>query len=189
MRASENHREGVPYTKKIHIRAEGTLRSSAMLNRLHHEDDHHTVRVVEETRMTLTTRPASRPSKPYKWKRYHVQTNSNYQSREAKAEQLRQLSALEGMRGAYQFSLRATSLQLAERIEFHQRWYELVEEYSARNLSRHTDKLMAIAGLAEFIQQSSSSGRAFYAALWSDIIPFNLLWKLVDAPVSNTRPV
>jgi hypothetical protein len=74
-------------------------------------------------------------------------------------------------------------------MEFHQRWYELVEEYSARTLSRHTDKMMAIAGLAEFIQQGSVIGRAFYAGIWSDVIPFNLLWKRVDGTVAPERPV
>lgn len=69
---------------------------------------------------------------------------------------------------------------LAEQIEFHSGWYQIVGNYSVRNLTKHTDKLAAIEGLAMFVPFS------FIAGLWENVFAINLLWTL--AKPSETRP-
>lgn len=67
---------------------------------------------------------------------------------------------------------------MQEKAEFHLRWYEMVTSYSVRNLTNDGDKIMAIAGVAYFIQQST--GFKYAAGLWDETLPFNLLW-VVDS--------
>jgi hypothetical protein len=63
---------------------------------------------------------------------------------------------------------------MKEKAEFHLRWYEMVTSYSVRNLTNDNDKMMAIAGVAYFIQQNT--GFEYAAGLWEQTMPFNLLW-------------
>ncbi|KAF8454835.1 heterokaryon incompatibility protein-domain-containing protein, partial [Kalaharituber pfeilii] len=71
-----------------------------------------------------------------------------------------------------------------QQLEFHKSWYEMVERYSIRNLTEQKDKVMAIAGVGDFIQHCS--GLKFVAGLWEEILPFNLLWTLEGSP--DKRP-
>lgn len=67
-------------------------------------------------------------------------------------------------------------------------WYNLVEEYSLRQLSFDSDKLAAIAGIAkEYARLTASS---YVAGLWREDILVGLLWyrKASDLPISNTLP-
>ncbi|KAF5580305.1 tol [Fusarium subglutinans] len=73
---------------------------------------------------------------------------------------------------------------MKEKAEFHLRWYEMVTSYSVHNLTNENDKMMAIAGVAYFIQQST--GFKYAAGLWQETLPFNLLW-MVDSGVKR-RP-
>jgi hypothetical protein len=89
-------------------------------------------------------------------------------------------SARLGMRGAFETLTRFKGATLAEQIEFHSCWYQIVENYSVRNLTKHTDKLAAIEGLAMFVPFN------FIAGLWEDAFAINLLWALAGS--SEARP-
>ncbi|KAI1735151.1 heterokaryon incompatibility protein-domain-containing protein [Xylaria scruposa] len=81
-----------------------------------------------------------------------------------------------GMRGAFNFLVAFVGTGLQEEAEFHLRWFDLVEPYSTRKLTKDSDKVIALLGVAQFIQQNT--GFQFVAGLWERVLPFNLLWTL-----------
>ncbi|PVH70366.1 HET-domain-containing protein, partial [Cadophora sp. DSE1049] len=83
------------------------------------------------------------------------------------------MSARLGIRGAFEVLIRFNAEGLEEKLEFHDCWYEIVERYSIRDLTKETDKLMAITGIAYFIAQNKDS--TFVAGLWVLTLQFNLL--------------
>ncbi|RSL42444.1 hypothetical protein CEP54_015481 [Fusarium duplospermum] len=70
-------------------------------------------------------------------------------------------------------------------------WLEMVQSYSALNLSYADDKLPALSGVATKMSSRRSKSR-YLAGLWSDSLEFDLLWINKDAMVpgktSNARP-
>jgi hypothetical protein len=104
---------------------------------------------------------------------------------EARAAAMLKASARTGVRGSFDFLWRFKGETLAEKIEFHSRWFDMVERYSIRRLTFDADKAMAIAGVAYFVEQNT--GLKYAAGLWKEVLPFNLLWNAS----SNTdlRPV
>ena len=62
-----------------------------------------------------------------------------------------------------------------EKFEFHQQWMELVGPYSARDLSLHTDRLVALIGVASFIKEAT--GTQFLAGLWKISLAWNMIWQ------------
>uniref|UniRef100_A0A8H7TPG6 Heterokaryon incompatibility domain-containing protein n=1 Tax=Bionectria ochroleuca TaxID=29856 RepID=A0A8H7TPG6_BIOOC len=91
-------------------------------------------------------------------------------------------SARMGMRGAFEMLVHFKGLSVEEKIEFHSCWYEIVENYSQRNLTNHTDKLVAIQGLARFVPCH------FVAGLWKEAFALNLLWMLERSSQPKGRP-
>ncbi|KAF2492957.1 HET-domain-containing protein [Lophium mytilinum] len=89
-------------------------------------------------------------------------------------------SASRGVRGALDVlkSLGAASgLGLREQIEFNQRWYSLVFAYSEGALTYPTDKLVAISGIAELVQDRAQT--PYLAGLWSSVfVELGLLWRV-----------
>src|SRR3569833_960270 len=66
-------------------------------------------------------------------------------------------------------------------------WMQLVNEYTGRSLSVSSDKLTAIAGLAQAL--SPRLGR-YYAGMWARLLPWSLLWYAETAgpgPASALR--
>jgi len=64
-------------------------------------------------------------------------------------------------------------------------WHHLVEDYSLRGLTKYTDKLIAVAGVAEAVQKRTAN--KYLAGLWKRQLYKDLLWfcrHLVD-PVSR----
>ncbi|XXH00067.1 Molecular chaperone (DnaJ super) [Hypoxylon texense] len=62
-------------------------------------------------------------------------------------------------------------------------WRTLVSSYSKRLLSRQSDKLMALAGLAGIIIKSAEKNcgeNEYLAGLWKIELPFDLAWKVTD---------
>jgi hypothetical protein len=57
------------------------------------------------------------------------------------------------------------------------KWYELMEDYMARNLTNGQDKLPALSGLAQSFQRKIPSSQ-YLAGLWADHLPRALLWRL-----------
>ncbi|KAF4446033.1 HET-domain-containing protein [Fusarium austroafricanum] len=70
-------------------------------------------------------------------------------------------------------------------------WWEMVQSYSALNLSYADDKLPALSGIATKMS-SRRLDATYLAGLWSDSLDLDLLWINKDAMVPgkavNTRP-
>lgn len=70
-------------------------------------------------------------------------------------------------------------------------WYRVVEDYSPLQLTKESDRLPAIAGIAKRIQ-CFRSGEDYLAGLWKKSLPEDLLWKRswslpLDDPASRKR--
>ena len=65
-------------------------------------------------------------------------------------------------------------------------WAELVQDFSCRNLTYNTDRLVAMSGLAASIQPRDPA-IFYHAGLWSDSLPLFLYWGCV--PHSPNLPV
>lgn len=118
------------------------------------------------------------------WKRRR-KIRPAYTAQAEKRAAMLNASARLGPRAAFNFLWRFKGGTLLEKIEFHERWFELVRQYSMRDLSFGTDKAIAIAGVAYFVQQNT--GLEYAAGLWIDMLPFNLLWVPPSDP--GPRPV
>jgi hypothetical protein len=60
------------------------------------------------------------------------------------------------------------------------RWFQLIEDYSSRHLTKETDKLPALAGLAaDFAQMHHYGDYEYLAGIWSSHLPSALLWNAV----------
>jgi hypothetical protein len=70
------------------------------------------------------------------------------------------------------------------------RWYELMEDYMSRLLTRGTDKLPALSGLAQSFQSQLPSSR-YLAGLWTGHLPYALLWRMGSLNTSSNaqRPL
>jgi Heterokaryon incompatibility protein (HET) len=53
-------------------------------------------------------------------------------------------------------------------------WEHVVQDYSFRKLTKYSDKLIAVAGIADAIQRQSSS--RYLAGIWQDHLHMQLLW-------------
>lgn len=60
-------------------------------------------------------------------------------------------------------------------------WHRLVEEYSTRHLTRETDRLIAIQGLASMLGEVRED--RYYAGLWGGTLREDMLWKAQDGQV------
>jgi len=67
--------------------------------------------------------------------------------------------------------------------EFYMDWYTMVGDFTKRHLSKHSDKLAAIGGIAKRMQTHTST--EYCAGLWIDDLIFGLLWKYAD----DARPL
>ena len=68
-----------------------------------------------------------------------------------------------------------------------QAWISTVWDYSSRNLTVPSDKLVAFAGVAECFQRFFDS--SYLAGLWENSLLIDLLWlKVSDEPLPRTRP-
>ncbi|TXC02510.1 hypothetical protein FocTR4_00015536 [Fusarium oxysporum f. sp. cubense] len=130
-----------------------------------------------------STRPITRPAKNTVKKSWsanpkHRAWTSKKRRYDAQVSSIRANAARLSIRGAFSFLWSFRGQNMQEKAEFHLRWYEMVTSYSVRNLTNDGDKIMAIAGVAYFIQQST--GFKYAAGLWDETLPFNLLW-VVDS--------
>ena len=68
-------------------------------------------------------------------------------------------------------------------------WKNVVETYSRLQLTKFTDKLVALAGVAKLFQESlfrSDPGRTYVAGLWSTHLESQLLWSVNEIYQNNT---
>jgi hypothetical protein len=73
--------------------------------------------------------------------------------------------------------VRSTSMPLQRQA--HTGWQHIVESYSGRTLTNESDKLMAIMGIANFIQNILQD--SFLLGLWKDHLYHDLLWSTSSA--------
>ncbi|KAK0724303.1 heterokaryon incompatibility protein-domain-containing protein [Lasiosphaeris hirsuta] len=94
--------------------------------------------------------------------------------------------ARRGVRGALDVlqSLGSVSKHdLAEKIEFCKRWFDIVSAYSEGALTCPTDKLIALSGVAVLVQSRAKA--PYLAGLWaSGILELQLLW-MVEEPAEK----
>jgi hypothetical protein len=53
-------------------------------------------------------------------------------------------------------------------------WYRMVEDYTARSITKHTDRLPALSGLAQAVDRVT--GNEYLAGLWKSSLLEGLLW-------------
>jgi hypothetical protein len=76
----------------------------------------------------------------------------------------------------------------------HEKWNELVGDYSARLLTFHEDRLVALAGIASrFAERCSFEPTEYLAGLWMKTVILDLLWysrepKVLDSSIPWTAP-
>jgi hypothetical protein len=81
----------------------------------------------------------------------------------------------------------------SETLQRREYWFRMVEDYSNRNLTVETDKLPALAGLAQ--RENTVRKSSYIAGLWAEDLPSALLWRFsswsaresIDAN-ATTRP-
>ncbi|KAK0728729.1 heterokaryon incompatibility protein-domain-containing protein, partial [Lasiosphaeria miniovina] len=77
----------------------------------------------------------------------------------------------------------ASQHSLAEKIEFSKRWFDIVAAYSEGALTVPTDKLVALSGVAELVQERAQA--PYIAGLWNaGALVLQLLW-MVKEPVEK----
>lgn len=72
-----------------------------------------------------------------------------------------------------------------ERIQL---WKDVVDEYTARNLTKHSDRMIAIAGLASELGSSSKIGD-YVCGFFEESLPIQLLWSRKDTSLAKARPI
>ncbi|KAF4958964.1 hypothetical protein FGADI_2043 [Fusarium gaditjirri] len=66
-------------------------------------------------------------------------------------------------------------------------WHRSVQEYSRLNLTYESDKTIALAGVAQLMQQTRPDDK-YLAGIWEKYLPLDLLWMVWPTPkVSKTR--
>lgn len=169
-----HRRSGWEYPVRAGVRSDGTL---------HPPEEYEAVQQPIERFMT-----AQNPTKRGRFRaalRQQPSVNPDYAAQQKQLRKLLAMSARSGMRGAFELLWRFKGTTLAEKVEFHQSWYEMVEQYSARKLTRESDKLKAMSGIAYFIQKNTTL--RYTAGLWKEMLAFNLLWVVSSPP--EERPV
>ncbi|KAK3490259.1 heterokaryon incompatibility protein-domain-containing protein [Neurospora hispaniola] len=61
------------------------------------------------------------------------------------------------------------------------RWLNICEDYSSRSLTKETDKLVALSGIARSYQKYFPNDK-YMAGLWSSHLPLALLWERTGFP-------
>ena len=181
-RASEYHEDGIPYPIRTTVRGDGKHHSTEEIQRLLAPDKHYVYRTE-----LIRHQGKPRHERPYYEPETRVVKNLDYKSQRQKVSEIIRLSAHLGMRGSFAILLRFAGTSAIEKLAFHSSWYEMVEQYSTRRLTKTSDKLMAIAGVAALIQQTTKL--TFVAGLWKEALEFNLLWSTTPTESRSNRPL
>lgn len=70
-------------------------------------------------------------------------------------------------------------------FEYYLVWMNIVRVYSLCALTRHTDRLIAISGIARLIHKGLGPEEEYIAGLWKQYLPFHLIWKVSVGPREN----
>ena len=87
------------------------------------------------------------------------------------------------------------SVDTGSRFSHRKRWYDVVEDNSSRVITKESDKLPALSGLAsEFASPAYTAGdesgvSQYCAGLWYQDMPSALLWRTVEQRSENHSPM
>lgn len=79
-----------------------------------------------------------------------------------------------------------TSSRHKERSTVSKKWHSIVEQYSSLQLTKETDRLPALSGLAK---QASPILGDYFAGIWSDTLVSDLMWRVNKLDFEFGRPV
>jgi hypothetical protein len=65
-------------------------------------------------------------------------------------------------------------------------WYKFVNQYTERDLTNTEDKLLAVSGIAKFLQVKTQG--LYMAGLWESGLPDSLLWQIEKPPANKALP-
>ena len=74
-------------------------------------------------------------------------------------------------------STRLPVTSMPVQVEFVQNWGRLVRHYRTGVLTQPKDRIMAFAGVAQAVHDSS--GMTYLAGCWAQMFPFSFTWSLV----------
>jgi len=134
-RASDYHVDGMPYPIRTSVRADGKVHSTDEIQRrLAPEKQYeHNKKLIYHSGMPRYK--GSKPTPPYYALETRVVRNLDYKSQKEKVSKIIRLSAHLGMRGSFEMLLRFAGSFTIEQLEFHRSWFEMIEQYSARDLT------------------------------------------------------
>ncbi|KAF2007584.1 HET-domain-containing protein, partial [Amniculicola lignicola CBS 123094] len=72
----------------------------------------------------------------------------------------------------------------AKILNLHKCWFELVAKYTAAKLKMESDRMVAILGIAQYIQ-GDSKGLHYLHGLWQRHLLLDLLWCLKSSPTTR----
>ena len=71
-------------------------------------------------------------------------------------------------------------------LNFHKLWFNLITDYSRRGLTKGSDKLIALSGVAQEVKEKT--GLRYCAGHWLDMVEAGLCWTYGDEPCSRVSP-
>jgi hypothetical protein len=91
-----------------------------------------------------------------------------------------------GYRAAFnslrQFEPSLSAHDYTAQIRLHQNWFELVSKFTSADLTNTADRLIAIHGIAQGIQEPQEPPN-YIAGLWKMHLPYDLLWYVDSHPL------
>jgi hypothetical protein len=160
LQASEKDIGGAAYAKEPYIMIDGRMYDSFLVDILRNSDPIQSTAAINETTNTTLLDAELR--------------------RKIAVGDYEDHTATRGIRGALDMLLAidtTNGLTITEALAFNHRWFELVGAYSKGELTKKSDKLVAIAGVAGLVEKSSHA--KYVAGMWSNVaIEHALLWRL-----------
>ncbi|ORY08782.1 heterokaryon incompatibility protein-domain-containing protein [Clohesyomyces aquaticus] len=80
-----------------------------------------------------------------------------------------------------------TELSMNQELQLHKCWFELVAKYTAAKLKMESDRMIAILGIAQYIQ-GEAKGLQHLHGLWQRHLLLDLLWCLKSSPTTRITP-
>jgi len=81
-------------------------------------------------------------------------------------------------RGDWSGAIRTDTDGKTRTLDYYHAWMNIVSVYSECVLTYHTDRLIAISGVARLIRAGIGQGEEYVAGLWKNYLPFHLVWDV-----------
>lgn len=69
----------------------------------------------------------------------------------------------------------------------HELWHGLLSQYTARQLTKSYDRLVALSGVAQQAKKSFVKDHFYMAGLWSSRLAAEMLWQVADQTTRERR--